>query len=1444
MAPGMYGDLYNAQKHGIPASEAHRAMMGGTNRPDLDERAMDLSVRLAAEKVSYKPREKKEGFWSRLNNAVGSLLGESKFTDQINGVIDIIPHVYRANRQLEFEATGDRDKRAQVWDMPWSQFGKAWRQTERGEELFLDAPATNLPALAEDIAKRYVSGQKERDISDLLGLDPSEGEDQVRTILSSPKVQSRMAELERSKVTPGRGVLERLLPGVEENTNAYNLLSGAIDFGIAFIDPTIVGGKAIKTAKATRTFDHAIAIGKDLDEVLKAPAWQKTFKEWADERSATNILNRYKGMDAKLPAHGILAQGLSETRNPEEAESLFRMALGHNKSLQDLSRFAPPRKNVVLRHNERWLQVDGQKNRVANLYQGMVRGFRDLPKNQLDPEDVNDAHQQISALMDLFPTAFKEADKVKVLDRVLATKGKEPDEVLKIVKGVLNKGGKTMKVNKNEVRNLTSMYNLYLKIRSWSPGANGDEIMTQVKESMRDVHLRLSSETVGKIPLFSPRELRNIRWAQGDYTKFFVNHKWAGDVMLAPSRITGGLWKTLVLATRPAWVVRVLGEEALRIGVSGKGVGAREAWRAINFQGPYAKFASIPPLAGFRQKVFGHMTNLPDDVIPGVMTGRSAQLMDTKTAQGVKATRVFTGDDVSIEGWRFMLQKLVNAPEVMMHMKGHTQDEIADMFMGEWKDTVFRQVKNLGSVESAEDIPTYLDNMVKRIVAHIGENPELEAVMRKIAKGELPTAVLRGPQGRNLLRRQPNPPEFVTADLTLGDGNVSRWAKMQETMFKYMMDIPTTRLNRLRLYSTSSEGAYKQAKAFAQKTGQYMDEAEAIVYYQNEWVQEMDDLIRRLDDEINAGIAGSPLGKSIGLDGLIMERDFIKRKVARGPVAEDVAKYALRDNRVTEAMILDSAKAYGINDVLATLYDPAKRTRLEQQLSTQFPFLAAYKEFIVTWTRIVSQNPEAAGKIGQLVQAQQQATFEDAMVFRNDEGKKIDLGPLNWLMKGITGSATQYTTPLDSFNMFSQSPYPGTGPMTQLFSMILAEAKPDWEEFTSFVTGGYGLRTIREDGLAGYGIAAIDAFLPAGLREMRLAAESTMSSPEFANRLAHEFKQIAVERFGGEDTIPWEDEKAIRELYRDAERATRATAMIIGLAKQVFPGSIQREYPYQDFVNQARAMMSLRGEDAAYEYIREQLGPGAVFLLEGSSQSDMPPTKEAYQLYQTNKDLAHKYGSLFWDLFENKSQGELAFDVYRWQYGEKKDGEPFSISQEALRHSTDWMNAAQLSEAWKIYTEARDTGEAMMESGAVSREQHLWTMRQVRSQLAVEFPYWGRQQGKVTNKTADWQMFQKDIGALARAVSGTQEGQGLQVFSEALEAAQDELESLGLERYSFDAESAIGVRDRLNRATQSIARDYPAFEPFYWSQIIWRLDPDAVEEGRGRYDMLSFPEAA
>ena len=243
----------------------------------------------------------------------------------------------------------------------------------------------------------------------------------------------------------------------------------------------------------------------------------------------------------------------------------------------------------------------------------------------------------------------------------------------------------------------------------------------------------------------------------------------------------------------------------------------------------------------------------------------------------------------------------------------------------------------------------------------------------------------------------------------------------------------------------------------------------APVFKQAYW-NKVTDLIAVGDDRIKQHIIEQAEKANVGKNYLT--------KMKKVQPSVDRAMYTI-DDGIENAFrnIDDIAKADALTRTKELLYDLGSNTRIVNALRFAFPFGEAYKEIVTTWTRLLKANKAPVRRLEQLVVSGREdnpfmPSGTDSGFFFEDPttGEEMFAFPgWNGVMQNYMNMTSNDNVRVTAsgfasgLNIVSATLLPGVGPIVQIPAAALIPSTPNYDFMRSFIFGDFQPATPEDD---------------------------------------------------------------------------------------------------------------------------------------------------------------------------------------------------------------------------------------------------------------------------------------------------------------------------------------------------------------------------------------------
>lgn len=1174
-----------------------------------------------------------------------------------------------------------------------------------------------------------------------MGPDTDAGRRQARNARTAALIDGRA-------VTPGR-LAASLLP-IEPGTGAYNVVSGMLDMGstLAFDPLTYVGGGVAKVSRARRVITSGPARAYEIGVVdggIRKTVLPERAIRWLDSEKASQVITKMaaekdferlrRATGKKLPTS--LLVDLVDANDPLTVKNLLVDAIGKGSVRERAVFKAKP----------------DDTSRLLGM----------MPANRIDLDDIDDSVEQLDRFqrnVRMDPAVISKNNEALARAGSKGTRFEVVKTVLDTVRGGLEAAG----VPKAKARSLTQAFeDAYDDSRRYFIDATGDNahipgaVIGGTGKPLPAPHL--STELIERyVPLPNARDLkaatRDVR----------LISKMQGTLGYRAVRdfadfTTNDLFKTFALALRPAWTVRVVGEEQVRMGAAGLSSAFRHplsymAWVAGEKPGKLNKI-----MGGGRGGTDALGGSFIDDIAEGVtdfqraLNRGSAGWRNRVNIASRHWTTYSRDEEPYVASWQDELTQLMSDPVAREVARKGTESARRSFMFGNLQGVreELQAARPEMGLDDAATAGRYIETVADRISVKTGGHPAVLDAIRtgKLEGHPLVIGTQPNPKAKRVLERLRDEgvgPPVVKGQVSLvgQDGTLTAMARnydrAAEFMFNALGSVPTNKLSR------------------------------SATFRQSYWkrIEELAPMLARND---RARLARQ--AKEAGLDRATVNR--LKATVAH----EQAGTLSLEDaDRVS--------KAFGLGETRRLLYSLHDKRQAADALRVVFPFGEAWWEVLSRWTMLGAENPLVPYRASQGLQEGEGVVFAPDPVTGQE---MINLPGSQWITEKLVGVPVKMDMPLKGLNMFGQV-LPGVGPVVSIPAGKLIPDDPGADWLRNMVMP-YGEQDISS--------GAFESFLPPYLK--KLAASVGWKSPAQQRQIASTTRDVMAYLYSTGDynlSTPEGQDK----LISDAKDKAIWVYRIRAVAQSTLPSAPTTKFAALDKDGRLTALVKL-AEDyrrlqkqdyrTATERFLTKYGQGAFLAVIPKTTGTVAPTDTVNKLARQHPDVARRYPNVF-GLFA--PQGEV---------------DPAEIERQVQAGTRELVGPEKAVTTANIRLAGSIYAEAVKRAGDSPDAEELAWLRDVRDRLKKDFP--GYTGGFDSSKA------EGSIQELIRAsedpvLSVTRAGRALTIYLQARKRAIEATRSQGLAG-PFQAQAARPWRDWLRQVAVRLRADYPEFGQMY-----------------------------
>ena len=1203
-----------------------------------------------------------------------------------------------------------------------------------------------------------------------VALDPAAG---VLSTTSKVRKASKFLGGEPTKLFYGLGEVGRR---VDPATGALKLKfarRGGLDAARSRQVGLVGGGTARRSV-----------LGENVDAWLRSEDGQNVVR-WARETDDFRTIWKGTGEHMDPRRAYSISQAQSDPEVVRHLSEFIQKDLGgsvpHVQKVRDPKRF--------------WSLMPGDSMPIDNSRDALREWDRTLINADVGPDDH-------ARLMDQMAQATRPDGTMDPTGMFLAA-----EEGMTTIKARLVRDG----VDPEVADGATRMWDRFNEMRKYLVDTMGDDTAAQHFNSVvanagqaEKVDLMSVSEALGKqIPLPNARHLRELT-ASPIFQKAGKERLWkqAGALGLAANDMFMRAWIPLTLI-RGAWMLRVVGEEQVRMAVAGMDSVFRHpaswlSWVASE-DGNYLQRAAQK--IARREKGQGDVLGVDFDdldVQARVKTALSPQIEGWgMTPAGFRKTglfdEVYQGQEGYRSGWAFELRKLNRDPLArkvagLQSQGARNADEVAKdwFFNGDGRrywDEAARMLKLDDQARHSREVAdSYVDWMKAVVDERTGRDGDLLSL---IATGRLDDINMASRAAKSQLTERLQQfegvgPERVAKEVLRRDADLNLMERVTDTLFDAFMTVPTNTFSRL------------------------------PVFKQRYW-RHVRDTFGAMTDDVQQHVlaeAARQLGEG--------SKEYRALEVLRRQGVGDLIGTAEEADLV--------AKAHALDHVRTLLYDQARRSQWVDMTRGAFVFAEAWKEVGTRWLApggLLAQGPQVIRRVQQGVQG-----LEDVPVYEVEDGyqgvlypdpetgEEMFMYPGGGLLSkalGIQGPAeVGFSGRVAGLNIFSQSFLPGFGPVAQMALGKVIPEMPDtkWLRDVVFPFG-------EMDADDPTSIAA--TLMPSWLRKM---FTETQDPRLFANTTFDIAKALHL---SGE--YPTDTEADVERLLADAKKKAkwlyRARAGLQFMAPSAPSVEFRTEdkngdwFTFQVLQEEYYNLFQQVGGDhfTAAKAFGERFGFEPHLLRQGKSKSlnQRAVTKIGAEWEREHPELV--------------DQHRAVIGYFAPQPGDDQSPEA-QLDYQAYVDSIDTGDRQALTPKQMTYLASAMKGEAMyahltdlIDRSTLEGREREEALRYARNQVKITYPGFRTAiVGLPEGRPRDELIGKLEVAVADPTLAETDAGQALRIYLSMRRMVKDRVKSeLGLSTFSSDR--TVPYRKALEQLGGALTKRHADFLPV-WEQVL------------------------
>lgn len=529
------------------------------------------------------------------------------------------------------------------------------------------------------------------------------------------------------------------------------------------------------------------------------------------------------------------------------------------------------------------------------------------------------------------------------------------------------------------------------------------------------------------------------------------------------------------------------------------------------------------------------------------------------------------------------------------------------------------------------------------------------------------------------------------------------------------------------------------------------------------------------------------------------------------------------------------ARDFALRETRELLYDLAERSEFGEMVRTLIPFYPAWQEVLTRWSGLVAGNPAIVPRARAIWQAPDKLGW----TYTDDQGEtfirikipEFAKGLVNQgLLPGALDSQGYIYFDKNGFNLAAEGT-PGAGPIVQFAVSEMVRANPSLENSVEFILP-FGPSDAKQ------------TFIPPLARRI-MDAQRGEDGAARANARGRLIQTALVDmQLGERPMVDFSDPLASQKFLEEVETELDAFMRLRAFAGYISPVSPLYESPYQPYIEVYRALrdgnyqranevateFGLPAEDlpspdapvdpqAADDLFLEAFGPEYFALTQSFTESlnGIPPTLESLEAGEEFGDLITRYpewGGVIAGYDGGGAAAQFSRAVYDRQLarGERRRLEPDEIA-EGPDIRLGWINYSKTMDQLEMIRVERG-----LPNMQVKEAEDLRIAKQVLiSRLAGQHPAWWREFNQQDRLAAE----RKIEGARALVANDKlaqrPDIQGLADYltiRDAFQIALTELDLVGL-----DTEEAQDLANQWDTLVAGLVERNPAFGDLWYRKL-------------------------
>jgi hypothetical protein len=578
------------------------------------------------------------------------------------------------------------------------------------------------------------------------------------------------------------------------------------------------------------------------------------------------------------------------------------------------------------------------------------------------------------------------------------------------------------------------------------------------------------------------------------------------------------------------------------------------------------------------------------------------------------------------------------------------------------------------------------------------------------------------------------------------------------------------------------------------------------------WWQRQSELMPYMDSATRSRLVSELDVANMGRDPIATKiRDIDTRLTALGDNAPEA--------KITNFADADTiAKQFALDKVRTLLHDFSDRTQVADMARLIAPFGDAWKQVIEKWSKIAYENPDVLRQIqnaywqvrqpgSDVVNTATGGISEGGFFHKDSFGQEVFTYPGSQLItKSLLGTPIPLTGQVKGLNMVGEG-IPALGPAVSVPLSYLLPDKPstDWIANQLYP---FGRPNAGQSGVLGMGDSILQEYLPTWAKRLTTAGGDPSNDRLYANTVFDVARYL--ESTGKYDIQGPNAQTEINRLLTDAKTKAKGLFVIRAMGSFTTPASPSPEWLTHDSAGHLTLAWKLTDW-----YNKEIKKTGSVsqatdnFLTKFGADNllnSQPESKAVVPAAPTTKDAGDWFRSNP-DLVAKYPISAGLFAPTTGGFDQATYEAQFARGQRVQLTPEEMVRLANARLGNLLYNKAKDNGA------------NTATLATLRQELTDEFPGYATGSPIASYKTADV------ISELTRAardpqILKTQAGQALGLYLAERAAGISQAQNLGLTS-PWTAAKAYPIRLALYNYGESLVQQYPSFQPI-WDQVFNR----------------------